>query len=144
MKEEYKFDDHHQFLEKLKSLVQSGISPRKIEVFMPYPVHGVEELLQTKKSPLRFFTLLGALSGLLFGFWFTSWTSMDWPLIGGGKPIVSIPAFVIVAFELTVLFGGVISFIGFLILSRLPNVKRIISPVDFGNQFEIQIQSEGK
>lgn len=142
MTQEYKFEEKHQFLHKLEELIQSGISPKNMQIYAPYPVHEMEEILRVKPSPLRFFTLLGALLGLIFGFWFTIWTSLDWPLIGGGKPIVSIPAFVIIAFELTVLFGGVITFIGFLLLARLPSVKRIITPIEQGNQFVIQIQNE--
>ena len=69
--------------------------------------------------------------------------SVDWPIIRGGKPIVALPAFIIVAFELTVLFGGVISFIGFLLLSSLPSVKKIIEPEDYGNKFVIDIEKEG-
>jgi hypothetical protein len=144
MNEQFVFGEKHEFLQKLKDLVKGGISPKKINVFTPYPVHEVEEILKVPTSPLRFFTLLGALSGLFFGAWFTAWTSLDWPLIGGGKPIVSVPAFVIVTFELTILFGGVISFLGFLILSKLPSPKRIGTPVEHGNQFVIEIQSEGK
>jgi molybdopterin-containing oxidoreductase family membrane subunit len=143
MKNQYKFHEKHTFLEKLAELVKSGISPKNINIFTPYPVHEAEEILNIKTSPLRFFTLIGALSGLLFGFFFTSWTSIDWPIIRGGKPILSFPAFIIVAFELTVLFGGVISFIGYLLLSKLPSVKKIQTPEDYGNQFVIHIESEG-
>ena len=143
MKNQFKFDEKHKFLEKLQELVKSGVSTQKINVFTPYPVHEAEEILKIKTSPLRFFTLIGALSGLIFGFLFTSWTSLDWPIIRGGKPILSFPAFIIVAFELTVLFGGVISFIGYLLLSKLPSVKTIQSPEEYGNQFVIHIENEG-
>ncbi|GAB4380814.1 MAG: hypothetical protein Kow0042_31150 [Calditrichia bacterium] len=144
MKQEFVFEEKEKFLHKLEELITSGISPGDIDYISPFPVHEAEEILQMKASPLRFFTLLGALSGLIFGFWFTIWTSLDWVLIRGGKPIVAIPAFVILAFELTVLFGGVISFIGFLVLSRFPSIKRISKPEEYGNQFVIQIQSGDK
>lgn len=144
MSKQLKFEDPHEFVSKLKDLVESGVDPKNIDVFTPYHVHETEEILRKKKSPVRFFTLFGALLGLVFGFWFTIWTSLDWPLIGGGKPIVSIPAFVIIAFELTVLLGGTVSLLGFLILARLPSIKRIISPEEYGNQFVIHIQNEGR
>ena len=141
--ERFQFDEKHKFLEKLEHLVKEGVDPKKINVFTPYPVHEAEEILKVKTSPLRFFTLIGALSGLLFGLFITIWMSVDWPLIRGGKPIVALPAFIIVAFELTVLFGGVISFIGFLLLSSLPSIKKIIEPEDYGNKFVIDIEKEG-
>ena len=144
MKTRFAFDEKHSFLKKLQELVKRGVAPDTIAVFTPYPVHEAEEILKIKTSPLRFFTLIGALSGLIIGFLFISWTSLDWPLIRGGKPILAFPAFIIVAFELTILIGGVISFIGYLLLSRLPSVKRIQEPEEYGNQFVIQIQDEGK
>jgi hypothetical protein len=143
MTNKFIFEEKEKFLHKLEEVVRSGVASKDIRIFTPYPVHEVEEILKLKTSPLRFFTLLGALFGLIFGFLFTIGTSIDWPLIRGGKPIVAIPAFIIVAFELTILFGGVISFIGFLILSRLPNIPKIIDPEEYGNQFIIQIAREG-
>lgn len=144
MKNKFSFDEKHKFLHKLEELVKSGVSTENINIFTPYPVHEAEEILKVKPSAVRLFTLIGALTGLLFGFFLTIWTSLDWPLIRGGKPIVAIPAFIIVAFELTILFGGVISFIGYLFLSRLPNVEKITEPEEHGNQFVIHIENEGK
>ena len=144
MSNKFVFEEKEKFLHKLEELIKSGITSRDIEVYTPYPVHEAEEILKIKPSPLRFVTLLSALAGLLFGLLFTSWTSLDWPIMRGGKPILSIPAFIIVTFELTVLFGGVLSFIGFLILSRMPSVKKINQPEEYGNQFVIIIGMEGK
>jgi hypothetical protein len=144
MSQKFVFHEQEAFLHKLRQLVDSGVNKKDLEIYTPYPVHEAEQLLQYKTSPMRFFTLLGALSGLFFGFWLTIWTSLDWPILRGGKPIVSIPAFIILAFEVTILFGGVISFIGFLILSKFPNFKNINKPVDYGNQFVIEMVSEEK
>ncbi|NIP15320.1 MAG: DUF3341 domain-containing protein, partial [Pseudomonadales bacterium] len=66
----------------------------------------LEHSLGYGQSPVRIFTLVGGLTGAATGFAFTTWTSVDWPLVTGGKPIVSIPAYVVIAFELTVLFGA--------------------------------------
>lgn len=144
MSQKFVFNEQEAFLHKLRQLVDSGADAKDLEIFTPYPVHEAEELLQLKTSPMRFFTLLGALFGLFFGFWLTVWTSLDWPILRGGKPIVSIPAFIILAFEVTILFGGIISFIGFLILSKFPSFKHINRPVDYGNQFVIEMVSEAK
>ncbi|MDV2479920.1 MAG: quinol:electron acceptor oxidoreductase subunit ActD, partial [bacterium] len=98
----------------------------------------VDEILKVRPSKLKFFTFFGALSGTITGFAFTIYTVLRWPLlITGGKPIVSIPPFVIIAFELTILFGAIATFLGFLILSRSPNLKKIISPKECGNNFLI-------
>jgi hypothetical protein len=142
MKKRFAFDEKDKFLKKLEELIKEGISSKNINVYTPYPVHEAEEILKVKSSALRFFTLIGALSGLLFGFFFTIWTSFDWPIIRGGKPIFSFPAFIIIAFELTILFGGVISFIAYLFLVKLPSVKKIVSPEEYGNQFIIHIEKK--
>ena len=68
-------------------------------------------------------TLVGGLTGAATGLAFTTWTSVDWPLVVGGKPMVSIPAFVPIIFEMTVLFGALATVIGLFVLARIPNLK---------------------
>jgi molybdopterin-containing oxidoreductase family membrane subunit len=143
MSKVYKFNNKDTFLEKLEELVKSGVNPEKIDVLTPFHVHEVEHILHQKDSPLKFFTLFGALLGLLAGFAFTIWTILDWPLIVSGKPLVSITPYVVIAFELTILLGGIISLIGFLILGKFPTWKNITDPVEHDNQFVI-IEEDGE
>ena len=75
---------------------------------------------------MRVFALVGALTGTATGFALSIFTSMDWPLVVGGKPMVSIPAFVIIAFELTILFGALSTVIGLFINMRLPNLRPLV------------------
>jgi len=137
MSDEYRFDDRETFLRKLEELVAEGVEPGRLTVLTPYHVHEAERLLGARPSPLKFFSLAGAVSGFVLGFLFIVFTVLDWPLITGGKPLLSIPAFIIVAFECTILFGGIVSFIGFLHINRLPMPKRVVSPRECGNQFVI-------
>jgi hypothetical protein len=139
---EYVFDEPDELMLKLKELLDRGAPRESIQVVSPYPVEGVDELLRAPASRLRVFTLLGALTGLLAGFAFTIYTVLSWPLMVGGKPIVSIPAFVIIAFELTILFGALESMAGFLLLAGLPSPKGIVEPKDYGNQFVIVVEEE--
>lgn len=144
MTHEWKFQDKHAFLAKLEELVRGGVPARELTVVMPVPVHEVEHLLHPRPSQLKFFTLIGAIAGLLSGFALTIGTSLDWPLITGGKPIVSLPPYIIIAFELTILFGGILTFVGFLILSRMPDIRTIVSGEDPGNDFIIRQETEVK
>ncbi len=66
------------------------------------------------------------MTGAAAGFALASFTSLDWPLITGGKPILSMPAYVIIAFELAILFGVLSTLIGMFINSRLPYVKPMV------------------
>lgn len=137
--EKFAYDDQAGFLNKLKQLVDAGISPKKISVFMPYHVHGVEELLKLPQSGVRFFALFGALTGIMLGFAFTIFTAYHYPIMTSGKPLVSIPPFIIIAFATTILIGSLITFGGFLILSALPSPNNIVEPEEYGNQFVILV-----
>ena len=55
---------------------------------------------------MRFFTLIGGLTGTATGFFLTIWSALKWGLVTGGKPVVSIPPFVVIAFELTILLAA--------------------------------------
>lgn len=90
--------------------------------FSPTHVHEGDEVYDTRMSPVRWYTLGGALFGIVSGFALTVWTSVDQGLIVGGKPIISLPAFVVIAFELTILFGALATFLGFLIHARVPRL----------------------
>jgi hypothetical protein len=94
-----------------------------IEICSPIPLPEFEELIPRRPSPVRWFTLFGCISGALFGFWLQIFSVLSYPLPVGGKPIVSISAFIVIAFELTILFGAVATIVGFFLYSRLPRFK---------------------
>ena len=84
------------------------------------PVEEIEEEIE-KVRPLtavRLFTLVGALTGTGTGFFLTIWSSLKWELVTGGKAPVSFPPFVIIAFELTILFGGLATALAMLLLGQ--------------------------
>ena len=134
------FQEKEKFLESLRELVRDGVPRERIRVITPFGVPEVEEILPRGRSNVRFFALLGAASGTVTGFAFTILTSLSWPLIVGGKPIVSVPPFVIIAFALTILFGALSTFAGFLLLSRLPSLRGIRSEEEHGNAFVILVE----
>ena len=135
----FAYDDQSGFLDKLNELIDSGISKKKISVFTPYHVHQVEKMLELPQSGVRFFALFGALLGIILGFAFTIFTAYHYPIMTSGKPIISMPPFIIIAFATTILIGSIITFIGFLIFSALPSPKNIVSPEEYGNQFVILV-----
>jgi len=136
--------------EYLDSIVEAIYELRKagfkgLRAYMPYPDHHVEEALGYGQSPVRVWTLVGGLTGAATGFALAIWTSMDWPLVTGGKPIVSIPAYVVIAFEMMVLFGALSTVIGLFILSRLPHIKPIVvyDPEFSAGRFGVYVAAEG-
>ena len=95
-----------------------------ITAYSPAPDHTLEQLIGPRVSPVRLFTLLGGLLGCAAGFALPIYTVSAWPLIVGGKPLIAIPAFVVIAFELTILLGAIGGMLGFLLLARLPQFAR--------------------
>lgn len=141
MIDRYSYDIREEFLGKLEELVESGVPKENINTFTPYPVHQAEELLDHSQSPVRFFTGAGAVTGCIAGFAFTIYTVLSWPLVTGGKEVVSINAFIVIAYELMILFGGLTAFAGFLFLARLPVFKNVLSDeTEFSRQFEITVE----
>jgi hypothetical protein len=88
----------------IRALRAKGL--RNMVVYTAAPNHEIEEALEHRVSPVRLFTLIGGLTGCTAGFAMTIWMSYDWPLVVGGKPIASIPPYVVIAFELTILLGA--------------------------------------
>ena len=94
----------------------------QVTTYSPTPRHEIEEALEVPESPVRLFTLTGAFTGTAAGTALATWTSIDWPLIVGGKEIVSLPAFSVIMFELTILIGALSTVAGLFILGRLPHI----------------------
>jgi hypothetical protein len=79
---------------------------KDLEIYSPVPSHELDRALDPKPSRVRLFTLIGGLTGVVTGYAMTIWMALDWPIVVGGKPFASIPPYTIIAFELTILFGG--------------------------------------
>jgi len=80
----------------------------------------LDDVLDDKPSGVRIWTLIGGLIGVVSGFALTLWMANDWQIMVGGKPFSSIPVYVIIAFELTILFGGLATLFGLLVVGKLP------------------------
>lgn len=95
----------------------------KWDACTPFPVHGLEKAMGLPPSKLPWLVLGGGLTGGTFAMLFMLWTSaVDYPLNIGGKPLASIPAFIPVTFELTVLFSVFSAFFGLWFICRLPQL----------------------
>lgn len=118
------FDGLDGTIEAIERLRKAGM--KKLTVYSPAPDHNLEHALHPTASPVRMFTLVGGLTGTATGFALPTWTSLDWPIMTGGKPMISLPAWVIIAFELTILFGALSTVLGLFILNRWPHRKPLI------------------
>ena len=81
-------------------------------VYSPLPRHELEDALAQPTSPVRTYTLIGGIAGCTIGAWIPLYMSYDWPIVVGGKPVGSIPPYVVIMFEMTVLFGALTTLLG--------------------------------
>lgn len=88
--------------------------------FGPTTFPGLEDRWMPQDSRVKWFTLTGALLGILTAVALTTWVSVSWPMIFSGKPVVSIPPYVVIYFELMVLFGAIANLTGLLWTARIP------------------------
>ncbi len=110
-----------------------------LEVYSPVPSHELDDAVYPRPSRVRIFTLIGGLLGVVTGYAMTIWMANDWQIMIGGKPFSSIPPYTIIAFELAILFGGVLTVLGLFHYARLrpkfkldPHYSARFSAEDFG------------
>lgn len=139
------FDYLDSTVEAIEELRKAGFKKESLTAYASYPDHHIEHAMGYGQSPVRVWTLVGGLTGTATGFAFTAWTSMDWPLIVGGKPILSMPAYVVIAFELTVLFGALSTVLGLFINSRLPGFKPpiVYDPEFSSGRYGVFVEADG-
>jgi hypothetical protein len=111
------FNNERSCVQALERLRDLKIRPR---VFSPIPSEKIVDLLYVGRSRVRAWVLSGGIFGALSGFAITLGTSYEWNLIAGGKPIASIPAYLIIVFELMILCGGLAGVGGFFLNTRMP------------------------
>jgi hypothetical protein len=117
------FDDEGRLLEATRAARTAGLEVS--DAFVPYAVHGLDEAMGQRRSRLTWVCFAAGFIGGALALSFELWVSaVSWPLNIGGKPFASVPAFIPVTFELTVLSAALVSAGAFLFRSRLFPGKR--------------------
>ncbi len=106
------------FLAAAKNLRSSGFDD--ISLLSPVPLKEAQEVLGLGKSPVRHYSLAGAIIGAISGFAMAAGTALVFILPTGGRAIITIPPFLIITYEMTILFGVLFTLIGFHFVSGLP------------------------
>lgn len=100
------FADEHAVLDATVALRKAGA--RIADVWTPYPVHGLDVAMGIEPSRLPTYCFAFGLTGTTLAVAFQLWTTAyDWAVNVGGKPLLSLPAFIPVAFETTILLAGI-------------------------------------
>ncbi len=106
------------FLSAAENLKTSGFD--NISLLSPLPLEEAQEILGLGKSPVRRFALAGAIIGAISGFAMAAGTALVFILPTGGRAIITIPPYLIITYEMTILFGVLFTLIGFHFVSGLP------------------------
>ena len=106
------------FLSAAENLKTSGFD--NISLLSPLPLEEAQEVLGLGKSPVRRFALAGAIIGAIAGFAMAVGTALVFILPTGGRAIITIPPYLIITYEMTILFGVLFTLIGFHFVSGLP------------------------
>lgn len=114
---------------------------KQFDAITPFPVHGMEEAVGIKRSGIPWVTFFAGLTGMSCGMYLQYWTSaVSWPINVGGKPMFSIPAFIPVTFELTILFAALASVGAMFFLNGLPKKNPpIIDPDLTSHKFALWV-----
>lgn len=129
--------DEHMVVEAARKVHSMGFS--KFDAITPYPVHGMEDACGIKRSMIPYVTFAAGSVGLIGGLLLTWWTSaVNWQVNIGGKPFFSLPAFIPIIFELTILLAALSSVGALFVLCKLPQVDPpVIDPDLTSHKFAI-------
>ena len=96
------------------------------DVYTPFPIHGLDKAMGLRDTSLHVAGFIYGITGTATALGFITWAlSVDWPLNFGGKPFFSLPAWIPIIFELTVLFASVGMVLTFCWLCQMaPFVKK--------------------
>ncbi|MDM7915816.1 MAG: DUF3341 domain-containing protein [Candidatus Eisenbacteria bacterium] len=94
---------------------------RRWDAYTPFPVHGLNDAMGIRHTKLPLVVLGAGIAGaglaLLMEWWMSA---VNYPLVISGKPLMSLPAFIPVVFEMTILFAAITTFVGMLVFNDLP------------------------
>lgn len=141
------FDTPDSIIQAAEKASKAGYT--KYDVHTPYPVHGMDRAMRLKTSKIGYFALTFGILGALSAISFISWVTIsDYPLVIGGKPFWSWPAFVPISFELTVLSAAVLSTIAMIVFYfKFPNTAHPLHDTHYmksvsSNRFGLSIQTD--
>lgn len=135
------FDDPQSALAAAGTLRGAGFTI--LELMSPIPLEGVEHVLGGKESVIKRFTFFGALIGGLSGFLLAAGSAVLYLHPTGGRPIITFPPFLIITYEMTILFGILFTVLGFLISARLPAIReRAYVPEAAVDRFVVTVACE--
>lgn len=112
------FDDPDALLSAAVAAREAGY--RKMDAYTPFPVHGLADALKFDDWRLPWVIFLAGVGGTATGFGFQIYTQLDYPWNVGGRPLISWPAYIPIAYECTILFAAGAAVVFMILLNGLP------------------------
>ncbi len=113
------FDTPTELVDAANKIREAGY--KKTDAFSPFPLHEIDEALGIKRSILPFMVLGGGIAGLIAGIGLQVFTHViDYQIIVGGRPHFSLPSFIPISFEMTILLAAFTAVFGMILLNGLP------------------------
>jgi hypothetical protein len=115
------FDSPGEVLQAAKKIRSAGF--RHWDVFSPFPIHGIDQVMGYKNSLVGWFSLVMGAGAFLSGFgliWFSN--AFDYPLIVGGKPMFSVPMTFVPSYILLIMGGAIGALVGMFAMNQLPRL----------------------
>jgi hypothetical protein len=109
------------FIAAARNLKSAGFD--SVTMMSPIPLHDAEAVLELGKSPVRRFSLAGAITGAIGGFALATFSALSFIQPAGGRPLITIPPFLVITYEMTILLGVLATLLGFHFVSGLPAWK---------------------
>jgi ActD protein len=115
------FDTPSELVRAARGAYDSGY--RRMDCYTPYPVEEAAEAIGFHRDNVSLVCLIGGLLGVATMFSLETWISLwAYPLNIGGRPYFSWPAFIVPAYEWTILYAGLSAAFGMLAINGLPQV----------------------
>tara|TARA_B100000579_G_C22834366_1_gene857783 strand:- start:1219 stop:1740 length:522 start_codon:yes stop_codon:yes gene_type:complete len=114
------FENLDEMTETIEDVRSKGVRPTTLS---PCPRHEIDHALGSQFTLIPWIGLAFATLGLTIGLGFPAWTASDWVLPVGEKPIISIPTFIVIGFELTILFTAIHVLAGIAVLGVIDSFR---------------------
>jgi len=122
------FDRPERLIEAVKKVREARF--RAVDAYSPFPIEALTDLLELHDSRIPLLTAFGGILGAVIGFGLQTYTNLAFPIDIGGRPVVAVPGFMLITFELGVLGAVLAGILGMLMLNRLPRLHHPVFDIE--------------
>lgn len=127
------FDNPTELVAAARRVREAGFT--KFDAYSPLPLHELDEAMDLHDNRVSLFTLIAGLCGCAGGFSLATWcAAYAFPLNIGGRPLISVPMWIPVTFECTILLGGLTAAISMILMNGLPQPYHPVFNVERFNE----------